>query len=187
LVLGSLTVFVGAVGMLRIGVVPSASDVVRVVAFLVLTLVYVGFWLAFSTLCSVWLRRGATSALASISTWLVLTLFATLLVGILADVLSPVPDQATLPEQLRRARLEQTMSRISPSTLYEDATIVLLNPQVRSLGFIFPEQLDRAVPNALPLDQSLLLAWPQLTWLVVLTFLSFAGAYVSFMRQEVRA
>lgn len=79
------------------------------------------------------------------------------------------------------------MSRISPSTLYEDATIVLLNPQVRSLGFIFPEQLDRAVPNALPLDQSLLLAWPQLTWLVVLTFLSFAGAYVSFMRQEVRA
>jgi ABC-2 type transport system permease protein len=83
--------------------------------------------------------------------------------------------------------LAVSLSRISPSTLYEDATIVVLNPQVRSLGFLFPAQVDRAMPAPLPLEQSLLLAWPQLTWLIALTAAAFAVAYVSFMRQEIRA
>lgn len=187
LVLGVVTAFLGAMGLVRIGVVPGLAAVVRLAAWFALTMVYVGFWLALACLSSVWLRRAATSALASIATWLVLTLFATLLVGIVADAFAPVPDQPTIDEQLRNARLEQTVARVSPSTLYEEATIVLLNPQVRSLGFIFPYQIDRAVPGPLPLDQSLLLVWPQVTWLVALTAAAFALAYISFMRQEIRA
>ena len=37
------------------------------------------------------------------------------------------------------------------------------------------------------LDQSLLLAWPQVVILVALTIFCFAAAYVVFLRQEVRA
>jgi ABC-2 type transport system permease protein len=39
----------------------------------------------------------------------------------------------------------------------------------------------------LPLDQSLLLAWPQVVALVALTMVCFGLGYVAFMRQEVRA
>jgi ABC-2 type transport system permease protein len=44
-----------------------------------------------------------------------------------------------------------------------------------------------AVRSALSLEQSLLLAWPQAVGLVALTVISFAAAYMLFMRQEVRA
>lgn len=46
---------------------------------------------------------------------------------------------------------------------------------------------DGALPSTLPLDQSLILAWWQLVALVAGTVVLFVGAYVAFMRQEVRA
>ena len=51
-------------------------------------------------------------------------------------------------------------------------------------------QLDQAqqqIPTLLSLDQSLLLAWPQLVALVGLTVAFFAAAYIRFLRQEIRA
>jgi hypothetical protein len=58
----------------------------------------------------------------------------------------------------------------------------------RALGPIFLEQLEGAVMGTpLPLDQSLLLAWPQTVGLVAATALLFTVGYVLFQRQEVRA
>ena len=48
-------------------------------------------------------------------------------------------------------------------------------------------QLSQQIPTQLSLDQSLLVAWPQIVILVALTIACFAGAYVAFLRQEVRA
>jgi ABC-2 type transport system permease protein len=50
------------------------------------------------------------------------------------------------------------------------------------------EQLQTGgVPSPLSIDQSLLLVWPQIVAIVALTVISFAVAYVLFLRQEVRA
>lgn len=187
MVLTALMVFVGAMGMIRIGVVPGFSDVVRLAAFLVVTLVYIGFWLSLASLFSVWLERAATSALATLASWLVLTIFFGLIIRLLTDLVAPVPADPTVDEQVRSVQMEQTLSRLSPATLYEEATVVLLNPQVRSLGILFPHQVDQVVANPLTLEQSLGLAWPQMLGLIALTVVAFAVAYVSFMRQEVRA
>ena len=187
LVLIALTAFVAAIGLIRIGVTPSLGEVVRLIAYLVVTVVYVGFWLALASLFSVWLRRAATSALAALGTWLLFTLFFGLIVGLAVDAISPVPPDARADEVIRNAELELTVSRISPTVLYEEATTVLLRPQARTVGFLFPQQLDRAIPSELSLTQSILLAWPQLVGLVALTLVLFALAYVAFMRQEVRA
>jgi len=43
------------------------------------------------------------------------------------------------------------------------------------------------LPSLLSLDQSNLLVWPQIVALVAMTTAMFAGAYVLFLRQEVRA
>jgi ABC-2 type transport system permease protein len=69
-------------------------------------------------------------------------------------------------------------------------TLALLNPSVTSVTvpslaqFI---QLSQQIPTQLSLDQSLLVAWPQVVILVALTVASFVLAYVTFLRQEVRA
>jgi ABC-2 type transport system permease protein len=50
------------------------------------------------------------------------------------------------------------------------------------------EQLQGAVMgNPLPLGQSLLLVWPQVTGLIAGVIVLFVGAYIVFQRQEVRA
>ncbi|MGI8427191.1 MAG: ABC transporter permease [Actinomycetota bacterium] len=186
-IVGSVVLVLAGFGMFRIGIVPSTKEIGRVLVWLVVSIFYIGFWLALATLFSVWLRRAATSALAAIAAWLVLTLFAGLLIGIVTDAFAPLPPQPTGEEVLRNAKLQQNLTRLTPSGLYQDATLVLLQPEVRSLGILFREQLDRAVPSQLSLDQSLLIVWPQLTALIAATLLCFAGAYVLFMRQEIRA
>jgi ABC-2 type transport system permease protein len=187
MILAGLTMLVAGLGLFRLGIVPTAVEVWRLLLWLAVTVVYVSFWLGLATLCSVALRRAATSALVAIAAWLVLTLFAGLLLGLVTDAIAPVPEQPTAEQVIRNARLEQQIGRLSPSILYEEATIALLNPEVRTIGFLLPQQIDRAVPGTLSLDQSLLLAWPQTVGLVALTILCFAGAYILFMRQEIRA
>lgn len=186
LILVALTLLVAGLGMIRLGVVPTASEVARLALWLVVAIVYVGFWLAFATLLSVTVRRAATSALVAISTWLVLTLFFGLLVGLVVDAMAPIT-QGTAEEVIRNARLQLAVARLSPGTLYQEATVVLLDPETRTVGFLLPQQVDRAVRSTLGLDQSLLLVWPQLVGLVAVTVICFAAAYILFMRQEVRA
>lgn len=186
-VLAALTLVVAGVGIVRLGTVPGTEEVARLLAWLVLTVVYVGFWLAFAMVWSVVLRRAATSALVSIAAWLALTLFAGFLVGLAADLVAPAPPDATPEQQLRNLRAQVWVGRLSPRVLYDEATLVLLNPQARVVGFFFQHQLDQAIPSPLPLDQSLLVVWPQVVSLVALCVICFAAAYVLFMRQEIRA
>lgn len=180
LVLATLIALTSGFGMLRMGITPSAGDVARLLLYVVVTLAYIGIWLAFAVMCSVIFRRAATSALVAISAWLVLTLFAALLAGLVADAIGP-------EDQIESAKFEYAIAQVSPSTWYDAATAALLNPEVRSVGLLLPQQLDRAVPGPLSLDQSLLVVWPQVTALVAGCVVAFTIAYVSFLRQEIRA
>lgn len=187
-VLTALTAVVAGIGILRLGVVPTVGDAGRLVAWLVVSIVYVGVWLALSILLSVRLKRAATSAMAGIAVWLVLTLFGGLLVGLVADAVVPVDDRSPVEEVLRNVEVERSLGRISPGFLYEEAIGPLLAPEQRTLAAaISPLQAYRAVPGELPLVQSLLLVWPQLVGLVALAVVLFALAYVSFLRDEIRA
>jgi len=182
-----LTAVVAGLGILRLGLRPQTEEVARLLAYLAVAIAYAGAWLAFSLLCSVLLRRAATSALVTIAAWLLFTIFSTVLAGLLADAIAPAGDDASFDEALRNARTEITISRFSPETLYREATITLLAPDTRSVDIVLPEQADRAVPGVLTFPQSLLLVWQQITALVALTIVLFGAAYVAFMRQEVRA
>jgi len=187
LTLGSLAAFVVGLGIFRLGVTPDGVELLRLLAYLAISVVYAGVWLALSILASVAFRRAATSALVSIAAWLVFTVFSALFAGLLADAIADVPDDASFEQQLRNARLELTISRFSPETLYEEASTALLLPEVRSLDILLPEDVDRAVTGELPFTQSLLVAWPQITALVALIVVLFTAAYLLFMRQEIRA
>lgn len=181
-----VTLLVAGLGIVLLGVVPTIAEATRLVVWLAAAIVYVGVWLAFATLCSVWMRRAATSAMVAIGVWLILALFGALFAQIAADVVSPV-DSADPQTVIDNARTELTLSRFSPVVLYEEAATALLNPEVRSLGLVTLAQLDRAIVSDLTLPQSLLLVWPQVVGLIAATIVIFAVAYIAFMRQEVRA
>lgn len=188
LILVAVTALVAGVVMVRLGIPPTAEDVVRLAVWLVVSVVYVGFWLGFATLCSVAFRRAATALLVAIGLWLLATLFASLLATIAAGFIAPVSADATTAEVLANAQAQDALARFAPPTLYGEATQVILDPSARSTSsLLLSSQLDRAIASVLPLDQSLLLIWVQIVAMVALTAVSFAIAYVLFMRQEVRA
>jgi ABC-2 type transport system permease protein len=188
LLLAALTAIVAGVGIVRLGIIPDPTDIVRLVAWLVVSIVYVGFWLAFSMLCSVVFRRAATSALVSFGVWLALTLFFGLIASLVGNILSPAGTGATAEQVVANSQTTEMLSRLSPTTLYQEATAALLNPLERTVaGVILPQQADRAIASTISVDQSLLLVWPQVVAMVALTVVVFAVAYVNFMRQEVRA
>jgi ABC-2 type transport system permease protein len=49
------------------------------------------------------------------------------------------------------------------------------------------QQVYGTIPAPLPLGQSILLVWPQVTGLIALTVLFFVISYVSFMKREIRS
>ena len=191
LILAVVMCLVGAIGVIQLGIFPSAEDVLRLIVWWVLSLLYIGFWLAFALLCSVVVRRASTSAIIALSVWLVLSLFFSLLVGIAAGILSPVaPDSGTTsPDTVANTSLQINLSRISPNELFTEATGAVLNPTIRTTtpGLVTATQADQAVTSLLPLDQSLLVIWPQFVAIIGMTMVTFGAAYVAFMRQEVRA
>jgi ABC-2 type transport system permease protein len=136
------------------------------------------------------LRRAATSALLAIGVWLTLSLFGILLARLVAGVLSPIPATASATETLGRAQLEQALAALNPGTLYSQATAAILNPSATVVtvpGLDQLIQLQQQLPTLLSLEQSLLVAWPQIVALVAATVACFAAAYIGFLRQEVRA
>ncbi|MFQ5523566.1 MAG: ABC transporter permease [Acidimicrobiia bacterium] len=181
-----VTAVVAGLGIFMLGITPSAAEVVRILVWLVAGILYVGVWLAFATLCSVLVRRASTSALIAIALWLVLALFGTLLAQLAADVISPV-SAADPQTQIANVETELALSRLSPITLFEEASSALLNPEVRTVGLVTLAQLDQAIVSELTVPQSILLVWAQIVGLVAATVVIFAIAYVSFLRQEVRA
>lgn len=188
LILVAVTALVAGVVMVRLGIAPTPEDIVRLAVWLIVSVVYVGFWLGFATLCSVAFRRAATALLVAIGLWLLATLFASLLASIAAGVIAPVAADATPAEVIANVNAQDALARLAPPTLYSEATQVILDPSARTLSsLLLASQLDRAVASVLPLDQSLLLIWVHVVAMVALTVVSFAVAYILFMRQEVRA
>ncbi len=186
LVLAAIWLLVYGVGLLGLGVPPTGQEVARSLLFLVATIIYGGFWMALAMLFSTLFRQSATAALASIAVWLFFTAFWEILVSLTAQSLRPI-QYGFLEEMLAQAKLEIMLSRISPNTLFVEATIALLSPAVRSLGLILPFEMQGAIMGApLPVGQSLVIIWPHLTGMIAATILLFAIGYIAFQRIEIR-
>jgi ABC-2 type transport system permease protein len=187
LVLTAIWLLLFGIGLLGLGIPPSGQETARLLIFLLLTIFYGGFWLALGLLFSTLFRQAATAALASIGVWLFFIAFWEILVSLIAQGLRPI-EFGVVEELVARAKFEMMLSRISPNTLFAEATIGILNPQVRTLGVILPFELEGAIIGAtLPVEQSFLMVWPYLTGLIAITILLFSASYVSFQRKEIRA
>jgi ABC-2 type transport system permease protein len=190
-----LLVMVGAVtafALIRLGIVPEPAEVFRIVLWLLVTLTYIALWLAFGMLLSVAIRRAATSALVGFGTWFLLTILgAQLIVPLIGGLIAPLAGAESAQDQLRSIGIQEGLLRLLPDTLYREASLTLLNPQVTTVSTPATlgqyAQAQQRIPSLFSFDQSFLLVWPQIVALVAMMVACFALAYVLFMRQEVRA
>ena len=187
LLVAALGLFLCGAGLLIIGVPPGPEEVLRILAFLVLSAVYISFWLALSIIFSVVCRHGATAALAGISIWLFLSLFMSLVASGIANALYPLEGIEGFNNILSNYELTLALNRISPYYLFSEAATTILNPGVRSIGVVTMSSYSGAVSSSLSFGQSLLLIWPHLVVMAALVIAGFAIAYINFMRQEIRA
>jgi ABC-2 type transport system permease protein len=186
----TLWLLVIGLGLLLIGIPPGAEEIARSFVFLLVTIAYAGVWLALALLFSILTRSAATAALVTLGLWLFVTFIWPVLAGAVAQAIVP-PDPRYMALGLQTpgtAELEQILARFSPSTLYAEIVVALLDPTTRALGPIYLSQLQGAVLGApLPLGESILIAWPQMVAMIATALLLFVIGYVIFQRQEVRA
>jgi ABC-2 type transport system permease protein len=186
----TLWLLVIGLGLLLIGIPPGAEEIARSFVFLLVTIVYAGVWLALALLFSILFRSAATAALVTLGLWLLVTFIWPVLSGALAQIIVP-PDPRYTALGLQTpgtAQLEQILARFSPSTLYAEIVVALLDPTTRALGPIYLSQLQGAVLGApLPFVESVLIAWPQMVGMIATAIVLFVIGYVIFQRQEVRA
>jgi ABC-2 type transport system permease protein len=188
LMLTCITLLAAGLGIQMIGQPPSAEDLARLVMFLVLSIVYVAFWMAAAILFSILFRQMATAALAGIALWLVCAFFVGMLAGIMADIIVPLGQDPAPMQVLRNDEVRRGLARISPTRLYTEATSTVMNPSRNMLGdLVLASEIRGMLPRPVSLVQSLLLVWPQVAGLVALTCVCFALSYIRFMRQEIRA
>lgn len=190
-VLVSVLLVISGFGMWRLGIVPAWSEIIRLVLWLLVTILYVALWLAFGLLLSVVIRRAASSALVGFGLWMLLTLFGSFIAELVLGIVAPIATASSLDQAVATASLHTFVLRLLPSTLYGEVSSVLLNPSTTTtttpatVGQL--QQAQQQIPSLLSLDQSILLVWPQVVALIALTVICFALAYVRFMREEVRA
>lgn len=183
----ALNLLVVGVGTLVTGIPPTFEAFVRILAFLVLSIVYVAFWLNLSILCSVRFRQAATSALTCVAIWIFFSVFYQIIVKLIAAAIVPQAGTAPPDQIIHSEKFVLGLSMIMPGQLFANATTTILVPSVRSLGPLTMEQVYSAIPAPLPFGQSLLLVWPELTGLIAVTVLCFAISYRLFMRKEIRS
>jgi len=172
IMMATTLLLVGGFGLRMIGVAPSAEEIIRLFIYFVSIVIFGAFWMGLAILFSVIIKNLAISLLASLAVWLFFGFFYTLLI---------------VPAVARSVDIYLLLVRLSPNTLFEEATMAMLLPQSRGLGLFASSEISYMILNPLPLGQSLLLVWPQLTTMIGLAAVCFAVSYIVFMRQEIRA
>jgi ABC-2 type transport system permease protein len=192
-ILGAIILIISGLGIWLVGVVPGAEEIWRLVIYLIVSLLYISFWLGISILFSVVFRSISTSALASIALWIFFSFFISLGAGVLSDAIAPINQSAGADPNMiiKHEQVLRITSSFSPMNLYSDATSTILDPMrktTQSLVLMGPlERLSLTrFQNPLPLVQSIFIVIPHLVSIVAITFLCFGICYAIFMRQEIR-
>jgi len=176
IMMATTLLLVSGFGLRMIGVPPSAEEIIRLFSYLSFTIIYGAFWIGLAILFSVLLRNLAISLLCPLAIWILLG----------NPILNPYIS-FIVPSIAKSIETTLMLARISPYFLFQEATMAMLLPHSRGLGVLASEDIAYMVPNPLPLGQSLLLVWPQLTTMIGLAVVCFAVSYIVFMRQEIRA
>jgi len=188
----SIVLVITGLGLFVMGIIPGFEEIGRILVYLIISIIYISFWLGVAILFSILFRSTATSALAALAVWIFFSFFVTMGANILANALSSNASESDPEAVMRRAKIVKTFVLTSPMQLYTDATATIIDPMrksARSIVAMGPmESLSMSrFSGPLPLSQSILIVIPYIISLVAITIVCFAVSYIVFMRQEIRS
>ena len=192
IIMVSTVLVITGLGLRMVGVVPGVEEIFRILIYLVISIVYISFWLGVAILFSILFRSIATSALAALAVWIFFSFFVSLGANVAADALTPNAQESGPEAVLQHAEIQKAFTLVSPMQLYTEGTATIIDPlkkTTRSLVLVGPmERLSLTrFSGPLPLGQSIIVVFPYLIFLVAITVICFAVSYTVFMRQEVRS
>jgi ABC-2 type transport system permease protein len=188
----SIVLVITGLGLMLLGIVPGLEEIWRIFIYLIISIIYISFWLGCAILFSIIFRSTATSALAALALWIFFSFFLTIGVNVLANALTPEAGDAASEDVLWRAKVVKAMTLTSPMKLYSDATATIINPMRKSTGSMLTlgpmESLSMSrFSGPLSLSQSVLIVVPYIISLMAITVICFVISYTVFMRQEIRS
>ena len=188
IIIASIVFIISGIGLRVIGVPPSSEEILRILIFIFICIIYGTFWMGLSILFSVITEKTATSILVSMALWLFLMFFLPIIANAIANSLAPL-ENASAAIQIKNFTIGQNILRISPSTLFSESIMTLLIPIGGHfmLQPVMTSDLSKMILNPLSISQSLLQIWPQLIAITALAIICFAISYIIFMKQEIRA
>jgi len=189
----SIVMVITGLGLIVLGIIPGLEEIWRIMIYLVISIIYISFWLGVSILFSILFRSTATSALAALAVWIFFSFFISLGASVLANALDAEPAGDDMQVVMRRANIVKAFILTSPMELYREATATIIDPTrkstPRSMVTVGPlENLSMSrFAGPLPLFQSFLIVAPYIITLIAITVVCFAISYIVFMRQEIRS
>ena len=189
----SIVLVITGLGLTVVGVIPGFEEVWRILIYMIVSIVYISFWLGVAILFSILFRSTATSALAALAVWFFFSFFISIGANVLASNLqSQIEAGADAESIARQAKVFKAVVLVSPMKLYSDATRTIIDPMQRSTKGSLPGGPMEAISMSrfsgpLPLSQSILIVVPYLLVLTAITIVCFAVSYAVFMRQEIRS
>ncbi len=192
IMISAILLVVTGLGLSTVGVVPGIEELWRILAYMLISIIYISFWLGVAILFSILFRSIATSALAAMAVWIFFSFFISLGATVVADALFPESSQASAESVIQKAKVVQAVSLASPMELYTRATATIIDPKLkttRSMVAMGPmERLSIArFSGPLTLSQSIFVVIPYIITLIAVTLICFAISYAVFMRQEIRS
>jgi ABC-2 type transport system permease protein len=190
--LTSIVLAITGLGLATLGVVPGVEELYRIFFYLLVSLVYVCFWLAVAILFSILFRSITTSALASLASWIFFSFLIPLAASAAASALPPLAGESNTGYVLRVAALERGLALISPMRMYMESMAVIVDPLRKTAAALYAVGKNEEISlsrfsGPLSLGQSLLMVLPQIVFLVAILVLCFAISYVVFQRKEIRS
>lgn len=196
LVVGTMVIMSG-VSIPLLGFGPTFTETSKIIVLMLLTIVYLVFWMCLGILYSVLSKRTSTSIMASIATWLTFSIVITILASVVAGFLAPLPG-GEFRVQTEGGRLQMTpefmeamqkrntimsnIQKISPTNLYEEAASDILGVAGGFMRRMGRQEFQRT----LTLGEALAANWANIAAIVVGLVICFAGSYALFLRSEIR-
>ncbi len=194
IILVSIVLVISGLGIRMLGLVPGAQEILRLVVYFVVSLLYVSCWLGISILFSVIFKSTSTSALAALALWIFTSFLVPVAAGFASDAIAPVEQTsngADVEAVLKHEHVQTAISLFSPAKVYGDATSTILDPMRKTTSDVVlvgpMERLSQErFQDPLPVGESLSIVAPHVISLFALTFLCFGICCLAFMKQEIR-
>jgi ABC-2 type transport system permease protein len=188
----SIVLVITGLGLSLLGVIPGVEELWRILIYLIISIIYISFWLGVAILFSILFRNVATSALAALAAWIFFSFFISLGANVMAGAITSDAGENNPAALMTRMKITKAITLTSPMELYSDSAATIVDPMRRTTrSFIQVGIMERLsmvrFSGPLPLNQSVLVVAPYIISLIAITVICFAISYTVFMRQEIRS